>query len=182
MDKQDPRRLVIGGHDDANRPINCWLKWMVLNLTARHYHGGPPSPGDPDAASFARRLTAPRWSTARYSARGDSQSPRAPSKSPKCRRRHVASLTLALPALTWPIVNEAALMAARRNKDAVSREESTRPSNAPRGRTQEPHYALMKAVAYHEAGHALVAVALPNTDPVHKISIFRAASARSATS
>src|SRR5436853_2621357 len=27
-------------------------------------------------------------------------------------------------------------------------------------------------VAYHEAGHALVACALPNTDPVHKVSII----------
>ncbi len=27
-------------------------------------------------------------------------------------------------------------------------------------------------VAYHEAGHALVAYSLPNTDPVHKVSII----------
>ena len=29
-------------------------------------------------------------------------------------------------------------------------------------------------VAYHEAGHALVAYSLPNTDPVHKVSIIPA--------
>ena len=29
-------------------------------------------------------------------------------------------------------------------------------------------------VAYHEAGHALVAYCLPNTDPVHKVSIIPA--------
>ena len=38
-----------------------------------------------------------------------------------------------------------------------------------------------RVVAHHELGHAMVAMALPGTDPVHKVSIIRAAWARSAT-
>jgi len=38
-----------------------------------------------------------------------------------------------------------------------------------------------RVVAYHELGHAMVALALPGTDTVHKVSIIPHASARSAT-
>jgi cell division protease FtsH len=74
------------------------------------------------------------------------------------------------------VVNEAALLAARRNReyvtmqdfdDAVDRivaglERKTRVMN-PREK---------RIVAYHEAGHAIVASLLPNVDPVRKISII----------
>ena len=74
------------------------------------------------------------------------------------------------------LVNEAALMAARRLKDQVSMSEFDEAiERAAIGLERKSR--IMQAeekqrVAYHEAGHALVACALPNTDPVHKISII----------
>jgi cell division protease FtsH len=74
------------------------------------------------------------------------------------------------------LVNEAALMAARKDKKAVNMAELD--EAVERGAVGlERKSRIMKddeklRVAYHEAGHALVACALPNTDPVHKVSII----------
>lgn len=74
------------------------------------------------------------------------------------------------------LVNEAALLAARRNKEAVTQmelEESIeRVMVGPerKSRVINKHEKEVKAV--HEAGHALVAIMTPNSDPVHKISII----------
>jgi cell division protease FtsH len=74
------------------------------------------------------------------------------------------------------IINEAALLAARQGKDAV---ETTDFDEAierviaglqKKNRVMHPHE--KKTVAYHEAGHALVAELVPGTDPVNKISII----------
>jgi cell division protease FtsH len=74
------------------------------------------------------------------------------------------------------LVNEAALMAARGGKDAVSMAELNEAiERAAIGLERKSRIMLpeeKQRVAYHEAGHALVACALPNTDPVHKISII----------
>ncbi|MDP2933525.1 MAG: ATP-dependent zinc metalloprotease FtsH, partial [bacterium] len=74
------------------------------------------------------------------------------------------------------LVNEAAILVARRNKKAMSQDElyqsiekvmlgPERKSNILSKREKE-------IAANHEAGHALVATMLPNADPVHKISII----------
>jgi cell division protease FtsH len=74
------------------------------------------------------------------------------------------------------LVNEAALMAARASKDNVTMAEFE--EAVERGAVGlERKSRIMNAeekqrVAYHEAGHALVACSLPNTNPVHKISII----------
>jgi cell division protease FtsH len=74
------------------------------------------------------------------------------------------------------IVNEAALLAARNGKKAVGMEElneAVERSSAgleKKSRIMQPEEKLR--VAYHESGHALVAYSLPNTDPVHKVSII----------
>src|SRR3954451_17190518 len=74
------------------------------------------------------------------------------------------------------LVNEAALLATRRHADAVSMGDF---SNAverivagleKRNRLLNPRE--REIVAYHEMGHALVALALPGADPIHKISII----------
>jgi cell division protease FtsH len=74
------------------------------------------------------------------------------------------------------LVNEAALAATRRNADTVTMDDFTRAVERlvagieKRSRILSPKE--RKVVAYHEMGHALVASALPGTDPVHKVSII----------
>jgi cell division protease FtsH len=74
------------------------------------------------------------------------------------------------------IVNEAALMAARANKELVRMadfEEAVERGAVGlerKSRIMQPDE--KQRVAYHEAGHALVACSLPNTYPVHKVSII----------
>ena len=73
------------------------------------------------------------------------------------------------------LVNEAAILAARRNKEAISTpelEESVdRVLAGPERKSRKISPKEKEITAYHEAGHALVAKMLPNADPVHKISI-----------
>jgi len=74
------------------------------------------------------------------------------------------------------LVNEAALLTARHNKkviDMVELEESIdRVMAGPERRSRLISDKEKAVIAYHESGHALVAHELPNTDPVHKISII----------
>ena len=73
------------------------------------------------------------------------------------------------------LVNEAALMAARMNKDLVSmadfEEAKDKLLMGKERRTMVQTEEERKKTAYHEAGHALVSVLLPGTDPVHKVTI-----------
>ena len=74
------------------------------------------------------------------------------------------------------VLNEAALLTARSNQklitDEILDESIDRVMAGPQKRTRvmSDHERLI--TAYHEGGHALVAAALPNTDPVHKITIL----------
>jgi len=74
------------------------------------------------------------------------------------------------------LVNEAALLAARGNKHFVTMAEFEegieRVIAGLEKQTRIIHEEEKLRVAYHECGHALVACSLPNTDPVHKISII----------
>ena len=74
------------------------------------------------------------------------------------------------------LVNEAALLAARKGDDSVTMaafEEAVERVVAGLEKTSRIiHEEEKQRVAYHECGHALVACSLPNTDPVHKISII----------
>jgi cell division protease FtsH len=73
------------------------------------------------------------------------------------------------------LVNEAAILAARRNKKSIGQPEFQeaieRVVAGPerRSRLISPDEKLI--IAYHEAGHAIVSNALPNADPVHKVTI-----------
>ncbi len=91
--------------------------------------------------------------------------------------RHVASLTPgSVGADLANLVNEAALLGARKDKDIVSRAEFDEAIERGavglerKSRIMSPDE--KQRVAYHEAGHALLACALPNTHPVHKVSII----------
>jgi len=74
------------------------------------------------------------------------------------------------------LVNEAALVATRREGEHTTMEDFTRAVERliagveKRSRLLNAHE--RKVVAHHEMGHALVASALPGTDPVHKVSII----------
>ncbi len=74
------------------------------------------------------------------------------------------------------IVNEAALLAARKNKTAVEMDDFEEAIDRvvagleKRNRVMNPKE--KEIVAYHETGHALVAEALPTTDKVHRVSII----------
>jgi cell division protease FtsH len=74
------------------------------------------------------------------------------------------------------VLNEAALLTARSDKkliDAIALDEAIdRVVAGPQKRTRIMSEKEKKITAYHEGGHALVAAALPNTDPVHKITIL----------
>ncbi len=74
------------------------------------------------------------------------------------------------------LVNEAALLAARNSKSAVGMQEfnegAERVTAGLEKKKRVIHEDEKKRVAYHEAAHALVAFSLPNTDPVHKVSII----------
>ncbi len=84
------------------------------------------------------------------------------------------------PDLSAPIlanlVNEAALLAARREKDAVGMTEFNEGVERVTAGLEKKQRVMREdekqRVAYHECGHALVAYSLPNTDPVHKVSII----------
>ena len=73
------------------------------------------------------------------------------------------------------LVNEAAILAARRNKRAIGlsefQEAVERVIAGPERRSRIISEEEKLIVAYHEAGHAIVMKMLPNSDPVHKISI-----------
>ncbi len=74
------------------------------------------------------------------------------------------------------VLNEAALLTARSGKkfiDSLILDEAIdRVIAGPQKRTRLMSEKERLITAYHEGGHALVAAALPNTDPVHKITIL----------
>jgi len=74
------------------------------------------------------------------------------------------------------LCNEAALMAARRNARVVEMVDFEKAKDkilmGPERKSMVMPEEERRNTAYHEAGHALVAYSLPNTDPVHKVSII----------
>ena len=74
------------------------------------------------------------------------------------------------------LVNEAAILAARRNKKVITQDEFEesieRVIAGPERRSRLISEEEKLIVAYHEAGHAVVMNTLPEADPVHKISII----------
>ena len=74
------------------------------------------------------------------------------------------------------MVNEAALLAARRNKDSVSMDEFEEAKDKVLMGVARKSLVITdeekKFIAYHEAGHTLVAKFLPKADPIHKVTII----------
>lgn len=74
------------------------------------------------------------------------------------------------------LVNEAALLAARREKKAVDKDDFEDAKDKVLMGVERRSMVITekekKITAYHEAGHALVAYLLPDTDPLHKVTII----------
>jgi cell division protease FtsH len=74
------------------------------------------------------------------------------------------------------LVNEAAILAARRNKRSIGmgefQEAVERVIAGPERKSRLISDKEKEIIAYHEAGHALVMQKLPHSDPVHKISVI----------
>ncbi|MDY0087075.1 MAG: ATP-dependent zinc metalloprotease FtsH [Coriobacteriia bacterium] len=74
------------------------------------------------------------------------------------------------------LVNEAALLAARHGKKKIDMQELDeaieRVISGPERKSRLISDEEKRIIAFHEAGHALVGHLLPNTDPIHKISII----------
>ena len=74
------------------------------------------------------------------------------------------------------MANEAAIIAARRNKKKITNDELTeafeRVAIGPERKTKIMNDHEKELTAYHEAGHAIVGHVLPDSDPVHKVTII----------
>ena len=74
------------------------------------------------------------------------------------------------------LVNEAAILAARRNKKVIGQSELQeaveRVIAGPERKSRLISAEEKRIIAYHEAGHAVVMNAIPEADPVHKVSII----------
>lgn len=76
----------------------------------------------------------------------------------------------------WNLINEAAIITARKNLSEITKEIITEAFEKIvmwlTKKSQVMNVQEKKITAYHEVGHALVWKLLPNTDPVHKVSII----------
>jgi len=74
------------------------------------------------------------------------------------------------------MTNEAALLAARRNKDKIDMQDMEDAKDKVLMGAERKSMIISddekKTTAYHEAGHTLIAKLLPNTDPIHKVTII----------
>ena len=74
------------------------------------------------------------------------------------------------------LVNEAALLAARRNKESVTMIELEssieRVMAGPEKKSRVISKQEKRVIAYHESGHALLALVIPGAEPLHKVSIL----------
>lgn len=97
--------------------------------------------------------------------------------SPDVELENIASITSGFSGADLAnLVNEAALLAARNNKNTVGQDEFNEGVERVTAGLEKKSRIMdeeeKKRVAFHEAAHALVAYSLPNTDPVHKVSII----------
>ena len=174
-----------GGHDEREQTLNQLLVEMdgfesnegVILIAATNR----PDVLDPALlrpGRFDRRIVVPRPDV-----NGRDRHPQGPHQA---RSRSPATSTCDVIARGTPgfsgadlenLVNEAALLAARRNKEKVT----VRRLRVRQGQGADGHRAPLHGhlrarrrgpPPYHEAGHALVARILPGTDPVHKVTII----------
>ena len=172
----------MGGHDEREQTLNQLLAELDgFDPTDGVVLLPPPT----DRRSSTRRCCAPAastgrcWSTGRTSPGGSRfwrSTARRCSWPSTSSSSQVAAMTTGFTGADLAnLVNEAALLATRR--EAIRSRWPTSPTRssaswpASRSATGCSTRGEREIVAYHEMGHALVAMALPGTDPVHKVSI-----------
>jgi cell division protease FtsH len=73
------------------------------------------------------------------------------------------------------LLNEAAILAARKNKEKIETKDIDESTDKILMGLERENIAITdeerRVLAYHEAGHSVVAAILPNTDPIHKVTI-----------
>ncbi len=83
------------------------------------------------------------------------------------------------------VLNEAAILAARKNKDRIEKADVESAMDKILMGLERENLVITpeerKILAYHEGGHAVVAAVLPETDPIHKVSIVPRGQAMGAT-
>jgi len=83
------------------------------------------------------------------------------------------------------VINEAAILAAMKNKDSVEMSDLEEARDRVRWGREKKSRAIeeedKKVTAYHEAGHAIVSILTPDQDPVHKVTIVSRGRALGAT-
>ena len=83
------------------------------------------------------------------------------------------------------VLNEAAILAARKNKERIEQKEIDEAMDKILMGLERENIVITskerELLAYHEGGHAVVAAVLPNTDPIHKVTIVPRGQAMGAT-
>lgn len=171
-----------GGHDEREQTLNQLLVEMdgfdvkggVILIAATNR----PDILDPALlrpGRFDRQIAVDRptcwavWRSSRFTRRAS-----------RSLRRRPSAVARRTPGFTGAdlsnVLNEAALLTARSDKKLIDNsmldEAIDRVVAGPQKRTRIMSDKEKKITAYHEGGHALVAAASPNSDPVHKITIL----------
>jgi len=172
-----------GGHDEREQTLNQLLVEMdgfeanegVILIAATNR----PDVLDPALlrpGRFDRRVVVPRPDV-----RGREEILRVHSRRvPLAESVDIARLARSTPGFSGAdlenLVNEAALLAARKNKDKVDMQDFELSKDKVLMGAERRSLILSPEertnTAYHEAGHALVAKFIPGTDPVHKVTII----------
>ena len=174
-----------GGHDEREQTLNQLLVEMDgfdvkggVILIAATNRPGHPRPG----AAAAGPLRPPDRGRRRPTSMGrEGGAARCTPRASRSRRTSTsASIARRTPGFTGAdlanVINEAALLTARNNGRLITtsalEESIDRVIAGPERKTRAMSDKEKRVTAYHEAGHALAAWAMPNLDPVHKVTIL----------
>jgi cell division protease FtsH len=174
---------VVGGHDEREQTLNALLVEMdgFSSNSGVIMMGATNRPETLDPALLRPGRFDRQVLVDRPDVRGREEILRVHTKSVKLdesvEAKEVAAITSGFVGADLAnLVNEAALLAARKEKKAVTMEEFNEGVERVTAGLEKKQRIISddekQRVAYHESAHALVAYSLPNTDSVHKVSII----------
>ena len=174
---------VMGGHDEREQTLNQLLVEMdgfetnkgviIMAATNRPEILDPAllRPGRFDSAGSGRP-SGYQWTGSHLENSLQECAVRSRSRSPQARRPHTGLCGADLA----NIINEAALLAARNDKEMVELADFDEAIDRVVAGLQKKNRVMnpqeKEIVAFHESGHAIVAESVEHADPVHKISII----------